>query len=115
MILSPPLKLCPHRSKWKYQTTAILLAFMMVYLLFCAVMCAVKAADGGSVAFRTMVFSVIITYGGKGGRTEILEKLSDLLLVYFISGILAMDPWHLFTSFIPYLLLSPTYINVLNM
>ena len=56
---------CVRRSKWKYQTTAILLAFMMVYLLFCAVMCAVKAADGGSVAFRTMVFSVIITYGGK--------------------------------------------------
>ena len=59
------LNLGMRRSKWKYQTTAILLAFMMVYLLFCAVMCAVKAADGGSVAFRTMVFSVIITYGGQ--------------------------------------------------
>ena len=88
---------------------------MMVYLLFCAVMCAVKAADGGSVAFRTMVFSVIITYGGKRGRTGVAEKPSYLLPVYFISVILAMDPWHLFTSFIPYLLLSPTYINVLNM
>ncbi|EPT04519.1 hypothetical protein FOMPIDRAFT_131809 [Fomitopsis schrenkii] len=87
----------PKASKWKYQTTAILLALMMVYLLFCAVMCAVKAAGSGGVTYRTMVFSVIITYG-----------------VYFISGILAMDPWHLFTSFIPYLLLSPTYINVLN-
>lgn len=54
-----------YRSKWKYQTTAILLALMMVYLLFCAVMCAVKAAGSGGVTYRTMVFSVIITYGGK--------------------------------------------------
>ncbi|KAH9839307.1 chitin synthase-domain-containing protein [Rhodofomes roseus] len=87
----------PKASKWKYQTTAILLALMMVYLLFCAIMCAVKAADGGGLAYRTMVFSVIITYG-----------------VYFVSSLLAMDPWHLFTSFLPYLLLSPTYINLLN-
>ncbi|KZT66387.1 glycosyltransferase family 2 protein [Daedalea quercina L-15889] len=87
----------PKASKWKYQTTAILLAFMMIYLLFSAVMCAVKAAEEGSVAFQTMIFSLIITYG-----------------VYFVSSLLAMDPWHIFTSFLPYLLLSPTYINVLN-
>ncbi|KAH9935681.1 chitin synthase-domain-containing protein [Fomitopsis serialis] len=87
----------PKASKWKYQTTAILLALMMVYLLFCAITCAVKAANGGGVAYQTMIFSVIITYG-----------------VYFLSSLFAMDPWHLFTSFIPYLLLSPTYINLLN-
>lgn len=104
-----------HRSKWKYQTTAILLALMMVYLLFCAVMCAVKAADGGGVTYRTMVFSIIITYGGKWLVHLKGTRLTSLSSVYFISGFLAMDPWHLFTSFIPYLLLSPTYINVLNM
>lgn len=35
-------------------------------------------------------------------------------LVYFVSSLLTFDPWHMFTSFIPYMLLSPTYINVLN-
>ena len=35
--------------------------------------------------------------------------------VYTVSSFLALDPWHMFTSFIPYLLLSPTYINILNM
>jgi chitin synthase len=50
--------------------------------------------------------------------------------VYFGSSILALDPWHilivrplissvplrltLYQSFIPYILLSPTYFNILN-
>ena len=36
-------------------------------------------------------------------------------VVYALSSILAFDPWHMFTSFIPYMLLSPTYINILQM
>ena len=35
--------------------------------------------------------------------------------MYALSSVLAFDPWHMFTSFIPYMLLSPTYINILQM
>ena len=35
--------------------------------------------------------------------------------VYAVSSVLSFDPWHMFTSFIPYLLLSPTYVNILQM
>jgi len=87
----------PKASKWKYKLSAIMLACLMVYLLFCAVFCAVQAASSGGVVYNTMIFSVIVTYG-----------------VYFFSSFLALDPWHVFTSFVPYLLLSPTYINILN-
>ena len=45
-----------------------------------------------------MVFSVIITYG-----------------VYFASSMLALDPYHLVTCFLQYVLLTPMYVNVLNM
>lgn len=44
-----------------------------------------------------MVFSVLATYG-----------------VYLLSSLIAMDPLHLVTSFMQYLLLSPSYINILN-
>lgn len=37
-----------------------------------------------------------------------------VVLVYLFSSILCFDPWHMFTSFIPYMLLSPMYINILN-
>ena len=35
--------------------------------------------------------------------------------MYALSSILAFDPWHMVTSFVPYIFLSPTYINILNM
>src|SRR5205809_1076154 len=31
-----------------------------------------------------------------------------------VDGLVALDPWHLFTSWAQYLLLSSTYTNVLN-
>ena len=65
----------------------------------CAVLCSLRAAEFiDTPLYRNMVFSVIITYG-----------------VYFASSMLALDPYHLVTSFVQYILLTPMYINVLNM
>jgi chitin synthase len=78
-----------------------------------------------------MFASVFITV--KSIQTEIAEKaftISDIIknqifytliislastyLLWFIVSFLFFDPWHMFTSFIQYLLLTPTYINILN-
>jgi hypothetical protein len=45
--------------------------------------------------------------------TLILSMLSTYVL-WFVVSFLFFDPWHMFTSFIQYLLLTPTYINILN-
>ncbi|KAJ7462232.1 glycosyltransferase family 2 protein [Mycena galericulata] len=87
----------PHASKWKYKITAICLAVLMAYMIFASILCALAAAGQGGGANSVMLFSVVITYG-----------------LYASSSILAFDPWHMLTSFIPYLLLSPSYINILN-
>ncbi|KAJ7072377.1 glycosyltransferase family 2 protein [Mycena amicta] len=87
----------PYAAKWKYKTTAIALAVIMTYLIAASIMCALVASSQGGSSNSTMLFSVVITYG-----------------VYAASSILAFDPWHMLTSFIPYMLLSPTYINILN-
>ncbi|EKM54206.1 glycosyltransferase family 2 protein [Phanerochaete carnosa HHB-10118-sp] len=87
----------PKAAPWKYKILALSFALLMGYLLFCAVMCAIAAARQGGSANSLMLFSIIATYG-----------------VYLFSSVLSFDPWHMFTSFLPYMLLSPTYINVLN-
>lgn len=45
--------------------------------------------------------------------TLILSMLSTYVL-WFVVSFLFFDAWHMFTSFLQYLLLTPTYINVLN-
>lgn len=78
-----------------------------------------------------MFASVFITV--KSVQSEIAEKaftISDIIknqifytliislastyLLWFVVSFLFFDPWHMFTSFLQYLLLTPTYINILN-
>ncbi|KAF5316916.1 hypothetical protein D9611_003857 [Ephemerocybe angulata] len=87
----------PQNSETKYKVMATAMGVLMVYLLFASIQCAIQAGKQGGTVNNTMVLSVLITYG-----------------LYAFSSFLALDPWHMFTSFIPYLLLSPMYINILN-
>jgi chitin synthase len=45
--------------------------------------------------------------------TLIVSMLSTYVL-YIVASIMFLDPWHMVTSFLQYLLLTPTYINILN-
>ncbi|UZJ53394.1 hypothetical protein CBS101457_002714 [Exobasidium rhododendri] len=89
----------PQGSARKYLLAACIYACLTAYMMIAAVFCLVKAVKNTehSAIYSQMVFSVIATYG-----------------VYFMSSIIAMDPLHLLTSFLQYLLLAPSYINILN-
>jgi chitin synthase len=52
-------------------------------------------------------------FQNKTFSTLILSMLSTYVL-WFVVSFLFFDAWHMFTSFIQYLLLTPTYINILN-
>jgi chitin synthase len=110
----------PQGSKFAYTVTAIFFALLMGYMLFCSVWLTIKgieatlatlASDGehfgqsfsetvhaiaGNRIFRDLIISTAATYG-----------------LYLISSILFFDFLHMFTSFIQYLLLSPSYVNIL--
>lgn len=108
-----------YSAHWKYKTLALSFALLMCYMLFCAVMCAIAASKQGDRAYSIMIFSIIITYGGISlfthfTSTYIENTHDDISAVYFCSSILSFDPWHMLTSFLPYMLLSPTYVNILN-
>jgi chitin synthase len=44
----------------------------------------------------------------------LIVSLASTYLLWFIVSFLFFDPWHMFTSFLQYLALTPTYINILN-
>nr|XP_031864416.1 uncharacterized protein CI109_000330 [Kwoniella shandongensis]KAA5531488.1 hypothetical protein CI109_000330 [Kwoniella shandongensis] len=88
----------PQGSPWKYKSTIYFFALLTTYMLVCAVLCTIQAVKNfSSPVFARMVVSVISTYG-----------------VYIVSSLLALDPWHILTCFVQYILFSPTYVNVLN-
>ncbi|PKS07734.1 hypothetical protein jhhlp_006342 [Lomentospora prolificans] len=86
-------------------------AIIMVYLMFAAIFISVNAIlndvndENGfspedllkNPVFYNLIISVTATYG-----------------IWFIASLLMFDPWHMVTSLIQYVLLTPTYVNVLN-
>jgi chitin synthase len=83
----------------------------MAYLMFASVLITVRSVQnqiktnkGFNVSdllkdpiFRTLIISMLSTY-----------------VMWLVVSIIFLDPWHMFTSFIQYLLMTPTYVNVLN-
>jgi chitin synthase len=87
-------------------------AVIMAYLLFASIFITVKSVQK-KINENNGVFSVDLLFGDSFFFTLILSMASTWLL-YLVASILFLDPWHMITSFIQYLLLTPTYLNILN-
>nr|AAD40178.1 chitin synthase A [Ophiostoma novo-ulmi] len=92
-----------------YLVMSVFWGIIYVYLMFAAVFISVKAIqadipDGFSVSmlfqnkvFVTLILSVMSTYG-----------------VWLLASLMMFDPWHMVTSLLQYMMLTPTFTNILN-
>lgn len=99
----------PEGTSKVYFSMLIFYVILMVYTMFAAIFTAVKSVEDfikiknfkelffDNSRFRDLVVSVLSTY-----------------VLYFAASFMYFEPWHMFTSFIQYILISPTYINVFN-
>lgn len=78
--------------------------FAAIYIAVIAIIEDVNDADGFNISelfknevFYTLIVSVMSTFG-----------------IWLIASLLMFDPWHMITSLGQYMLLTPTYTNVLN-
>ncbi|KAF9034366.1 glycosyltransferase family 2 protein [Panaeolus papilionaceus] len=102
----------PQGSKWFYTTAMIGFAVITIYMTVAAFILAFKgisvlASEKGKALnlgdfftnsiFRNIVLSLVATLG-----------------LYILASLLFFEPWHMITSFVQYMLMAPSYINVLN-
>jgi chitin synthase len=101
----------PKGTVWFYIAIVAFFAILMAYLMFAAIYISVK-----SVEFAVCTnggFKVSLVLQNETFRDLVVSILSTYAL-YFLSSFMFFEPWHMFTSFLQYLLVSPSYINVLN-
>jgi len=84
-------------------------ALIMCYLMFASIFITVKSVqaevkNGFKITdlFKNSVFSTLIV------------SMASTYVMWFVVSFVFLDPWHMFTSFIQYLIMTPTYINILN-
>ncbi|ORY76991.1 glycosyltransferase family 2 protein [Protomyces lactucae-debilis] len=103
----------PQGSKWAYMVTMSFFALLMGYMLFAA----------GFLSYVSITNFIALnptktTFFAAIKRDPLFYQLCISLLstygLYLVASILYFEPWHMFTSFIQYLLISPSYINILN-
>ncbi|GAA5916862.1 hypothetical protein JCM6882_007436, partial [Rhodosporidiobolus microsporus] len=89
----------PKAAKWKYITVMAIFSFTTAYMFVAAGICVYHAVKNSSesLIMAQIVVSLASTYG-----------------CYVLASLIHLDPWHLVTSMLQYMLLAPTYINVLN-
>jgi chitin synthase len=100
----------PQGSNKFYMTMVCFWVLIMAYLIFASIYITVVSVQAqlkdGQFTFSDLFTNTLFF-------TLIVSMLSTILL-YFLMSLLFFDPWHMFTSFIQYMLMQPTYINILN-
>ncbi|ANZ74738.1 BA75_01139T0 [Komagataella pastoris] len=102
----------PKGTQKFYIVIVCFFAIMMVYMIFAAVLMAVKAVTD-ILQEHANDFQFYMIFTERRFRDLIVATASTYAL-YLIGALLFLDPWHMFTSFAQYILLSPSYVNVLN-
>jgi chitin synthase len=95
----------PQGSKKMYLASMIIYAVIMAYTLFACIYVVVRQfslRDDPSLSLGNNVF------------TNVIVSTVSTVGLYFIMSFLYLDPWHMFTSFLQYLILLPSYICTLQ-
>ncbi|TNY17016.1 class II chitin synthase [Rhodotorula diobovata] len=105
----------PQGSKGFYLVIAISFALIMVYMLIAAGIITYYGVKNAKDAIEAEggTFTASDIFTNTTFRNIVISLLSTYAL-YLVSSLIFFDPAHMFTSFIQYLLLSPSFTNILN-
>lgn len=101
----------PKGTERFYIVIVLFFAVLMVYMIFAAIFMAVHAIK--SITDHHKSITVALFFKNEEFRDLVVATCSTYLL-YFVASFMYFEPMHMFTSFLQYLLLSPAYVNVLN-
>ncbi|RMZ88731.1 hypothetical protein DV736_g4044, partial [Chaetothyriales sp. CBS 134916] len=100
----------PQGSKKSYLAMVIFWSVLMVWLTFASIFLTVRSIQN-EVKQKNFTFATIFQNSTFFG---LIVSLASTYVLWFVASVLFFDPWHMFTCFLQYLILTPTYINVLN-
>lgn len=103
----------PKGERFTYALTLWVFAILSVYLIVCSFWLTVRAFEHLSFKNEPTVSDRIKTIL-TGPANVLLAALISTFGIYFTASFLYRDPWHMFTSFPQYLLLAPSFTNVIN-
>ena len=100
----------PKSTEKFYILSCLFFAVLMIYMTFCSLFMSVKSFEGMLDEEHLSFKGLILTEAFR----DMIISMASTYCLYLLSSLIYLQPWHMLTSFIQYMLLSPSYINVLN-
>jgi chitin synthase len=104
----------PKGERMAYVITLWVYAFLALYLLVCSWALTVKAFANIPSELKSKTTSQVILTFFKPPVGALIAAMVSTFGIYLFASILYRDPWHMFSSFLQYLCLAPSFTNVLN-
>lgn len=101
----------PKGTEKFYIVIVLFFAILMAYMIFAAIFMAVHSIR---TIYKSHTEITVALFFKNTEFRDLVVATSSTYLLYFLASFMYLEPWHMFTSFIQYLLLSPAYVNVLN-
>lgn len=101
----------PKGTEKFYFVIVLFFAVLMAYMIFAAIFMAVHSIK---LIYDNHTKITVSLFFQNSEFRDLVVATSSTYALYFLSSFLYFEPLHMFTSFAQYLLLSPAYVNVLN-
>ncbi|KAF2639665.1 hypothetical protein P280DRAFT_428938 [Massarina eburnea CBS 473.64] len=97
-----------------YTVSFVIFGFIQAYMIMNLIYLTKHLVDFRAENGNGGQYAYINEYYADLGSATIITAGISIFGVYFAVGLLAMDPWHLLTSYAQFLFVSSAYINILN-
>ncbi|KDR83783.1 hypothetical protein GALMADRAFT_236148 [Galerina marginata CBS 339.88] len=101
----------PKGERLPYTLTLWVYAFLAVYLLVCSIWLTVVSFSELPQRLAGKTLTQVLFHTSVG---PLIAAMVSTFGIYFLASFLYRDPWHMFSSFLQYLCLAPSFTNVLN-
>lgn len=101
----------PKGTEKFYLVIVIFFAILMAYMIFAAIFMAVHSIQ---LIYNDHTKITVALFFKNAEFRDLVVATSSTYALYFFASFIYFEPWHMFTSFLQYILLSPAYVNVLN-
>ncbi|KAF5010162.1 hypothetical protein FDECE_3655 [Fusarium decemcellulare] len=104
----------PRNHRVSYIISFAIFGLVQVYLIMNVIYLVKRVADFKADDTGASNYAYIGEFYADIGQSTIIVAAFSVFGVYVLAAILALDPWHLFTSFAQFLFISSSYVNILN-
>ncbi|KAF9996359.1 Chitin synthase, class 1 [Entomortierella chlamydospora] len=106
----------PQGSNWAYKSSMAFFAILMGYMLFGAGYMTVAGIEavGEEIKENGSGQSTVAGYLSNDMFRNTVISLASTYGLYFLASFIFFEPWHMFHSFLQYLFMVPSYVNILN-